>query len=41
MAAFFSAIENKNEHLFPNDLDRDAKVLKLLKKIEEKAINIG
>ena len=40
MAAFFSAIEKKNGEFFPNDLDRDAKVLKLLQKIEEKAIKI-
>jgi predicted dehydrogenase len=41
MAAFFSAILKTDKKLFPNDLDRDSKVLKLLQLIEEKAVKIG
>lgn len=41
MNHFFTAILEKQSHLYPNDLTRDAKVLNLLKIIEDKAIKIG
>lgn len=41
LSAFFNAVVSNNSELYPNDLARDSKVLKLLQIIEEKAVKIG